>query len=278
MRRRRNPYAQTHPADWADWSARERGAWHRRNWVKAVGDEPRSWHERVQARKRRMLARRERERGAYRSNPGRRGRRNPRWVFKDKHELHGRARRRSRYQQWRKLLRMNPKRDGTPTRGERRASKYKDHLRSIRERGQKAGQELRRLLGRSTTPVLTAEKTETQLAHPPHYAADMSTDQRYAQEQIGRLDAILADLREQMRALPDDDASEELAEGLSAEIAKVAGQRKALMDTSGLQPARNPGRPSHSRRRRNQVRWNPAAKVAYRRALLHYGQAIRRLC
>ena len=130
--------------------------------------------------------------------------------------------------------------------------------------------------------MLTAEKTETQLAHPGHYAADMTTDQRYAQEQIGRLDAILADLRGQMRELPDDDASEALAEGLSAEIAKVAGQRKALMETSGLQPARNPGRSSRSHgrsgRRRKQVRWNPAAKVAYRRALLHYGQAIRRLC
>jgi hypothetical protein len=319
-RRRHNPYAAPTPADWSSWRPNERASWRRRNWIARAGGTPRSFEQRVAARRLREVRGRRnprhpfiagnlvhlharwenqerREREARWSEAKKRAitgrlpaiptKRNPRYQFIDKAEMYGRARRRSRYRQWRTYLgmdqhphrtyaaRRNPKRDGTPTRGERKAGRYKDHLRAIRQRGEHAAQELRRLLGRSTGPaVLTAEKTETQRAHPGHYAPEMSSDQRFVQEQVGRIDATMAEVRDRIRGLGD--ADEELADQLSGQMAALAKQRKALLAGSGLtEGARsNPGR--SPRARRHAPRFRPAARVSYRRALLHYCTALTR--
>ncbi len=181
----------------------------------------------------------------------------------------GRARRR--------LMResRNPKRDGTPTRGERRTDKYKDHLRALRDRGQKAADALNKLLGRGAAapvghaePVFKAPKTETQEAHPGHYAPELSSEQKVMREQLASVNALMADIRDQLREIGDD---ETLADGLSEQLIKLGKQRKALMDLAA--PAlTNPRRRAGMFRLRH---FHPARIAAYRRALRELRQAVR---
>lgn len=173
--------------------------------------------------------------------------------------------------------RSNPKRDGTPTRGERRGDKYKDHLRKIRERGQKAAEELNKLLGRESAapvghaePAFKAPKTETQEAHPGHYAAELSSEQKAMREQLASVNALMGDIRDQLRDIGDD---ETLADGLSEQLIKLGKQRKALMDLAT--PAQtNPRRRAGMFRLR---RFHPARIAAYRRALRELRNAVRSL-
>jgi chromosome segregation ATPase len=126
-------------------------------------------------------------------------------------------------------LGVNPTRTGEPTRGEKRKTKFLDHLRALRERGKKAEQELKRLTGRgrdTSAPVLTADKTETQLAHPGHYAAELTADQQFLKAQVDEIDRTMADVRDQIRGLGD--ADEALADELSDQLVKLAKQRAAL--------------------------------------------------
>jgi hypothetical protein len=168
-------------------------------------------------------------------------------------------------------LRANPKRDGTPTRGEKRKDKYKDHLRALRERGAKAADELNKLLGRGAhrshaEPALKAPTTQTQLEHPGHYAAEESSDQKFAKEQLSQVEALMTDVRSQMKDLGDED--EALADELSDQLIKLGSQRKALQERAKgavmTNPRRrNPRYASPSRYRK----MNSAAKARYRRAL-----------
>lgn len=174
--------------------------------------------------------------------------------------------------------RRNPKRDGTPTRGEKRQGRFKDHLRTLRDRGQKAAIELNKLLGRAAPrgheePVLKAPQTETQLAHPGHYAAEESADQKYIREQLANVNALMADIREQLRDIGDD---ETLADGLTEQLVKLGKQRTALtaMVGSGAAPAMTNPRPSRRGRFRFR-RFHPAHKAAYRRALRELRAALR---
>ncbi len=193
-------------------------------------------------------------------------------LRKSRHFLESlRSRRVARLEdRWRK--RRNPKRDGTATRGEKRQSKYKDHLRAIRERGQKAADELNRLLGRgvhkaASEPMLRAEKTPTQEAHPAHYAPEESSDQKYARQQLANVNALMADLRDQLRDIGDDEA---LADGISEQLVKLGKQRKALMDVA--QPVM-----SNPRRRSSRRRLHPSGKARYATALKRLRSAVRSL-
>jgi hypothetical protein len=173
--------------------------------------------------------------------------------------------------------RSNPKRDGSPTRGEMRKDKYKDRLRQIRDRGQKAADELNKLLGRGAAasvghaePALRAPKTDTQLAHPGHFAAEESSEQKFAREQIANINALMGDLRDQLRELGDD---ESLADGLSEQLVKLGKQKKALQDVAG-QVMTNPRRYTSPARYR---RMSVAQRARYRNALRMLRSSIRSL-
>lgn len=168
----------------------------------------------------------------------------------------------------------NPKRDGTPTRGEKRKEKYKDYLRSIRAKGEKASAELNKLLGRGVhkphgEAVLKAPRTDTQEAHPGHYAAELTSDQKFAQESASQIEATMADIRSQMRELEDDD--EQLADELSDRLIKLGDQKRALLAKVSAPVATNP-------RRRNPRYTSPAR---YRRMSTaqrkRYREALRQL-
>ncbi len=170
----------------------------------------------------------------------------------------------------------NPKRDGTPTRGERRGDKYKDHLRKIREKGQKAAIELNKLLGRGAAasvghaePSFKAPRTETQEAHPGHYAPELTSEQRAMREQLANVNALMGDIRDQLQALGDD---ETLADGLSEQLIKLGKQRKMLMEAA-TPVATNPRRRGTLRFRR----YHPARIAAYRRIIREMSKAVRSL-
>lgn len=174
--------------------------------------------------------------------------------------------------------RSNPKHDGTATRGETRMAKYLDHLRKVRERGLNARAELKRLTGKGrvdhSEPVLKAEKTETQLAHPGHYAPELSSDEKFIQAQVEEIDGTMADVRDRLKHLDtDSDEDEALAQELSAELVSLNKQKKELLATKGTTAivATNPGGRRRVRRGRRPLRGGRAGKRAYARAL-------RRLC
>lgn len=169
--------------------------------------------------------------------------------------------------------RRNPKRDGTPTRGEVRAGRYKDHLRALRERGAKAADELNKLLGRGAhrphaEPALKAPTTQTQLEHPGHYAAEESSDQKFAKEQLSQVESLMTDVRSQMKDLTD--ADEALADELSGQLIKLGAQRRALQERAKGAPAMSNPRRGRNPRYTSPARYrkmNTAAKARYRRAL-----------
>ncbi len=158
----------------------------------------------------------------------------------------------------------NPTRTGEPTRGEKRKGKFLDHLRALRERGKAAEQELKRLTGRgrdTSAPVLVSDKTETQLAHPGHYAAELTADQQFIKAQIDEIDHTMADVRDQIRGLSD--ADEDLADELSAQLVKL-GKQKAALKTPLV--ATNP---------RRRCVLGSQGKRAYGRALRRWCHALR---
>lgn len=206
-----------------------------------------------------------------------------RWSASMPHELKNGERDRKRMHKRRRhypRYRRNPKRDGSPTRGEKRKDKYKDYLRSLRERGDKAAAELNKLLGRGVhkahaEPALKAATTETQLEHPGHYAAEQTSDQKFAQESLSQVEALMADVRSQMQELGDDD--EALADELSDQLVKLGDQRRALQArVKGTPAMSNPGR--RYGRGRNPRYTSPAR---YRRMSTdqrrRYREALRRL-
>ena len=126
---------------------------------------------------------------------------------------------------------MNPTRMGAPTRGEMRKVKFLDYLRAVREKGKKAEMQLKRLTGKGKIdlpPALRADKTETQLEHPGHYAAELTADQKFLRARIDEIEGTMADIREQMRDLGDDD--EALADELTAQLVKLGRQKAALRE------------------------------------------------
>ncbi len=213
-------------------------------------------------------------REVYRTNP-KRGRKKATYRQRVK------WRRSADVRAWSKAMRRsNPKRDGTPTRGELRKDKYKDHLRKLRERGQAAADELNKLLGRGVhkprgEAVLSAPATETQLAHPGHFAASQSDDQRAAEIALGDVEAAMKDVREQMNSTEDEAIGEEL----STQLIKLGQQRKALQER-----ARGGAAMSNPRRRNPRyasparyARMSTAQRARYRNALRRLRMTVRGL-
>ena len=167
--------------------------------------------------------------------------------------------------------RSNPKRDGTPTRGELRQGKYLEHLRRLAKAGQDAHSQLLRLQGRGGSsndmhqePALKAPKTETQTAHPGHYApaADESSEARHIKQSLHDIQVLTDDYKSQLVELGDSDDNTAEAEVVQNEIIKLAQRAKKLKTKAaelGLVMS-NPGRhrrrsnPGYYKRRRNSPR------------------------
>ncbi len=197
--------------------------------------------------------------------------------------------------------RRNPKRDGTPTRGESRAVKYVEHLRTIMAASENARLEYQRLTGavakagadihkpigpRALKHAAKAhteaweEKHEAELTHhtgqlsAPSVAAVVAEhpELKFVTSRLSELDSAIEHFKGEIRDLPKDDLSEDEEARLQEEIAKLARQKKKLRERLlDIQPAvaTNP--------RRRSRRISGHALQGIKRAGSRCAQAIRSL-
>ncbi len=200
----------------------------------------------------------------------------------------------------------NPKRDGTPTRGEKRAVKYVEHLRTIMAASENARLEFQRLTGavakvgseihkpigpRALKHVAKAHaeawesehegQLERELTHhtgqlsAPSVAAVVAEhpELKFITSQISDLDSAIEHFKGEIRDLPKDDLSEDDEARLQEEIAKLAHQKKKLrarLLEVAPATATNP-------RRRGRGRIRSHSLAAIRRAGAKCTQALRSL-
>ncbi len=149
----------------------------------------------------------------------------------------------------------NPKRDGTQTRGEKRAVKYVEHLRTIMAASENARLEYQRLTGavakvgseihkpigpralkhaaKAHTEAWEAEHEMTKHSGQftaPSVAAVVAEhpELKFITSQISDLDSTIEHFKSEIRDLPKDDLSEDEEARLQEEIAKLAHQKKKL--------------------------------------------------
>jgi hypothetical protein len=165
--------------------------------------------------------------------------------------------------------RRNPKRDGSPTRGELRQGKYQEYLRQLAKAGQAAHAQLLRLQGRGGSanephpePALKAPKTETQTAHPGHYAPAAAEGEpgeaRIIRQGLEDMRVLRNDFMAQLKELGDSDENAAEAEAIQSELIDLAKKERKLKAKAaevGLVMT-NPGRrrrsnPGYYKRRRN---------------------------
>ncbi len=204
--------------------------------------------------------------------------------------------------------RRNPKRDGTPTRGENRAVKYVEHLRKIMAASENARLEYQRLTGavakvgseihkpvgpRALKHAAKAhteaweEKHEAELTHhtgqlsAPSVAAVVAEhpELRFVTSRISDLDSAIKHFQNEIKELPKDDLSEDEEARLQEEIAKLARQKKILR---GKLLEIQPAAATNPRRRSRRLRPGPVAQMKRAsarcaRALSSLRSALRRL-
>jgi hypothetical protein len=197
--------------------------------------------------------------------------------------------------------RRNPKRDGTPTRGELRKVKYVQHLKVIAEKGQEARGRIAALTGALPKPEsgIFLPLGKRVLAHaesgprhddipqqaPPVVAtAPAHPEARNILSRISDIDALLKDYKDQLRELGHSDEVESEVGVIHGEIEKFARQKKALRERlEGLAVATNPrrrGQPSRRGRRLSSerihqlIRRSHSAAVAIRRVRHHLRRAL----
>jgi len=196
---------------------------------------------------------------------------------------------------------LNPKRDGTPTRGEKRAVKYVEHLRTVMAASENARLEYQRLTGavakvgseihkpigpralkhaaKAHTEAWEAEH-EAALTHhtgqlsAPSVAAVVAEhpELKFVTSQLSDLDSAIEHFKSEIRDLPKDDLSEDEEARLQEEIAKLARQKKKLREKLlDIQPAvaTNP--------RRRSRRLHPRAILHIKRAGARCSHALRSL-
>lgn len=207
---------------------------------------------------------------------------------------------------------MNPKRDGSPTRGEKRKVKYLEYLKAIAERGQEARSKIAGMTGavpkaeagifepmgkravahavkEHTKSWETQHREELQRKHdaddglaPEAPAAAPavveSPELRHITSRLHDLDVLHKDYQAQLTELEvDEDQNAGEIEMIHGEIAKLAKTKKVLREKlSELQPtATNPRRRGRGRVRR--IRISPRAAHRLRRASYAAGVACARL-
>jgi hypothetical protein len=186
--------------------------------------------------------------------------------------------------------RRNPKRDGTPTRGEKRAVKREAWLRTVVQRGKDAEAILSRVKSAPVTslaavkehvpealkvieqaaPVAVAE------AAPAIAAAVEHQEAAYLKSRISDLNELIADLERDIEKA--DAAGEDAeAEDLMEQKVKLVRQKKALKDKAdGLGiTLTNPGRRRNPGRGRRSGRIVLVGLKAYGRALRAYRSALK---
>lgn len=192
----------------------------------------------------------------------------------------------------------NPKRDGTPTRGELRKVKYVQHLKVIAEKGQEARGRIESLTGSLPKPaegifmplgkrVLSRAESGPrhddipQQAPPVIAAASSHPEARNILSRISDIDLLLKDFKTQLHELGDSEENEPEVELVHSEIEKFARQKKALREKlealSGASVATNPrrrGRRMSSERSHRIMRRADAAAVSIRRVRHHLRRAL----
>jgi hypothetical protein len=149
----------------------------------------------------------------------------------------------------------NPKRDGTPTRGELRKGKKSEYLKLIMQRGKDAEAILHRIhavpaASKAAVAELLPQVSVAVAETPKVVAAVEHAEARFLRSRIDELGILHADLLEQIRDLGDDDVAADDAAALMEQAAKIAKQRgliRAKAQSLGIQTNPRP-RGSHGRK------------------------------
>lgn len=156
--------------------------------------------------------------------------------------------------------RSNPKRDGTPTRGELRKVKKSTYLKTIMQRGKDAEAILNRIhavpaASKAAIQELAPAVAVMEAPTPAVVAQVEHAEAKFLRSRIDELGVLHADLVQQIESLGDDDMSADDAAMLQEQAVKIAKQRglmRAKAKSLGIQtnpgPRRNPGRGSHGRK------------------------------
>ncbi len=165
----------------------------------------------------------------------------------------------------------NPKRDGTPTRGEKRRSKYETHLAAIVQRGEETKAKLK-LVKRAPIGKKTPHHYEEHAPLKPHVveAAELreipsapAAERAEISDAMHELNEAHAHLLGRLKSM-DEGAPDDEVELIQGQIADIAKQKKKLREATAAPVMSNP-RPRGGRR-------------YHLRGLASYGRALRRYC
>lgn len=183
----------------------------------------------------------------------------------------------------------NPKRDGTPTRGELRKVKKSTYLKTIMQRGKDAEAILARIhavpaASKAAIQELAPAVAVMEAPTPAVVAQVEHAEAKFLRSRIDELGVLHADLLSQIAELGDDDLSADDASMMQEQAVKIAKQRgllRAKAKSLGIQTnpgpnGRNPG-PGHRRggSGRGHGRGSHGRRVLV--GLRAYGVALKRL-
>lgn len=153
------------------------------------------------------------------------------------------------YDRWIRKARKNPKRDGSPTRGEKRRAKYLLYLKSLQQTGADATKRIALLtseVSRTVGPraIKHVEKLpqaeylerrmqddEVATEQAPAEDKPVPTEAKFVQSRIRDIDALIKDAQEELKSFDlDSDADADLAGEVQDRIAKLAKQKRTLTD------------------------------------------------
>lgn len=183
----------------------------------------------------------------------------------------------------------NPKRDGTPTRGERRRANYLLHLEGLIQRGEETKAKLKLVkkapIGKKTphhydapSPLRAEIRAEAMVPTQVQVEQIQHAEDSEFSEQMRLLTSALARLQQVLRD-KGEDISDEEHEQVIKQINEIAKQKKALRlkyEKSAAVPttASNPGRRRH--------RWARTHRLVglhdYTTALRRYNSTLDRIC
>jgi len=199
------------------------------------------------------------------------------------------------YKSVKKALKVNPKRDGSPTRGEKRRVKFLSHLKSIQAKGQDAAASIARLTSevvktkaadayapvgpRATKRVERMDdvdyatkriEAEGGLDAPVAVTAPEPTEVKFIRSKLEDLDALLKDAQSELKDLDaDNDMDADMIAEIHARITDIA-KRKRTLQSKLSEMAQTQTNPRRKGKR---------AMVRIRRStLLRMDRTVRSLC
>lgn len=194
----------------------------------------------------------------------------------------------------------NPKRDGTPTRGEVRRTKYLTHLDSLIQRAEETKAKLKLIkktpIGATTPhhyeshPALKTEIREEAMRETtgeravPAVIASAAVESKVMSQAMHDLNEAHAYLLQKLRELGEEGPDDEIAE-IQDQIGDIAKQKRKLRAEAAEPVASNPRRrnpygrnPSRGHSHRHGRTWRLRGLPAYARALGRYCDAIHHYC